>query len=103
VEVVCRLTVAVYTGDRLHGATHILNYRGLPPANHLATPANHLATPANHLATPANHLATPANHLATPANYLATPANYLATPAKRLVKWPELRVLTENGYFYPFL
>jgi hypothetical protein len=27
----------------------------------------------------------------------------LAMPAKRLVKWPELRVLTENGYFYPFL
>jgi hypothetical protein len=69
----------------------------------LATPANHSATPANYLATPANYLATPANYLATPANYLATPANYLATPAKRLVKWPELRVLTENGYFYPFL
>jgi len=67
-----------------------------PPANHLATSANHLATPANHLATPANHLATPANHLATPANYLATPANHLA-------KWPKSTVLTENGYFYPFL
>jgi hypothetical protein len=62
-----------------------------------------LVTPANHLVTPANHLATPANHLATPANHLATPANYLATPTKRLVKQPELRVLTENGYFYPFL
>jgi hypothetical protein len=69
----------------------------------LATPANHLATPANHLATPANHLATPANYLATPANYLVTPATYLATPAKRLVKRPELRVLTENGHFYQFL
>jgi hypothetical protein len=34
---------------------------------------------------------------------MATPANYLVPPAKRLVKWPELRVLTENGYFYPFL
>jgi len=55
------------------------------------------------LATPANHSATPANYMATPANHLATPANYLATPAKRLVKWPKLRVLTENGYFYPFL
>jgi hypothetical protein len=62
-----------------------------------------LATPANHLATPANYLATPANHLVSPANHLATPAKHLATPAKRLVKRPELRVLTENGYFYPFL
>jgi len=69
----------------------------------LVTPANHLVTPANHLATPANRLATPANHLVPPANHLETPADYLATPAKRLVKWPELRVLTENGYFYPFL
>jgi hypothetical protein len=62
-----------------------------------------MATPANHMATPANHMATPANHMATPANHLATPANYLATPTKRLVKRPKLRVLTENGYFYPFL
>jgi len=35
VEVVCNLTVAVYTGDKLHGATHILNLRELPPAKRL--------------------------------------------------------------------